>query len=873
MAQVRTYKSAVKSHTQTVWRIVVFASILLPLSSQTDDAIAATKRLVEEGRRLRAEGSAVSLKQAIANFQEAAAFWRKSGNIEFEAECLDNIGRAYRRLHDHPQALQYAEQALALYRSTKSRLGEGQAIFSLALVANDKGENQTALRYYEDSLKIFRSVGAAFEERQTLTNLGLVYSELGDQRRAIEFYTEALASARTARDGASEANLLLNLGVEHNRAGQHETALNDYHECLSLYRQRGYGRGEADSLTNIGIIFAEHGEYEKALDYFKQALAVRQRIGDRRGEAITLGDIGEAYRDSGDPRKAQQFLERSLAIQESIEDPRSKAERLNSVGQNYNDLQQFDKALESHRLALEISRSLGDRRLEGLSQHYLGTAYNRSGEKEKALACFREALALLEPAGEKRAQATALYEIAKVLHADGRDAEALSNIDSALQLQEAIRKNSPANELRAAFFGQVREQYELRVELLMQLGRQTEAFEASERARARSLLDMLSGGREPEPLTLAAIQNNVLDKNTVLLEFMLGPQRSFLWVVAADSFDAFVLPNREQIEAAARRAYSAITHAGDSQAALQSLRNMIVPRRAALPVGKRLVIASDGALQYVPFAALPGVIATHEVVSLPSASSVAALRTAAPRTKAERALLVMADPVFDARDPRVNHPQQADAPATRLVSDLTRSAADTGLAGLYRLRYTRREAEQIASLAPASSMRTALDFEASRATATGADIGRYRIVHFATHGLLDSAHPERSGIVLSMVDAKGRRQNGFVRTSDIYGLKLNADLVVLSACQTALGKQIQGEGLIGMTRGFMFAGAPRVVSSLWRVPDLATSELMRRFYQNMFERGFTASAALRRAQLSMRADPRWTEPRNWAGFVMHGEWR
>jgi CHAT domain-containing protein len=199
--------------------------------------------------------------------------------------------------------------------------------------------------------------------------------------------------------------------------------------------------------------------------------------------------------------------------------------------------------------------------------------------------------------------------------------------------------------------------------------------------------------------------------------------------------------------------------------------------------------------------------------------------------------------------------------------------AAAGVGPLERLRFSRREADAIAALASPGETLKALDFEASRATASSPSLRDYRIVHFATHGLLNSRHPELSGIVLSLVDQDGAPQDGFLRLSDLYSMKLNADLVVLSACQTALGKQIKGEGLVGLTRGFFYAGAPRVIASLWSVRDEATSELMARFYRTLLQGGQSPAAALRSAQVAFSKDPRWSAPYYWAGFVLQGEWR
>ena len=191
-----------------------------------------------------------------------------------------------------------------------------------------------------------------------------------------------------------------------------------------------------------------------------------------------------------------------------------------------------------------------------------------------------------------------------------------------------------------------------------------------------------------------------------------------------------------------------------------------------------------------------------------------------------------------------------------------------------RLLFSRAEALDILSLVPAAARKQALDFEASRTTATSPELGQYRIVHFATHALLNNAHPELSGIVLSLVDESAKPQDGFLRLHEIYNLKLPADLVVLSACQSGLGKEIRGEGMIGLTRGFMYAGALRVVASLWKIDDRATAEFMKRFYEAMLgEKQLRPAAALQAAQIEMWKTGNWSSPYYWAAFVLQGEWR
>jgi CHAT domain-containing protein len=227
------------------------------------------------------------------------------------------------------------------------------------------------------------------------------------------------------------------------------------------------------------------------------------------------------------------------------------------------------------------------------------------------------------------------------------------------------------------------------------------------------------------------------------------------------------------------------------------------------------------------------------------------------RKVAQKTLAVLADPIFQRDDPRLP------------VTNATRGDDSE----FVRLRFSRAEADEIAALTPAGQSFKALDFAANLDTATSAALGDYRIVHFATHAFINQQHPELSGIVLSQVNEQGQPRKGFLRLHEIYNLRLGAELVVLSACETALGKEVKGEGMIGLTRGFMYAGAPRVAASLWRTDDRAAAELMKRFYQRMLRERLTPAAALRAAQIALRQDKRWATPYFWAAFTLQGEWK
>jgi CHAT domain-containing protein len=357
---------------------------------------------------------------------------------------------------------------------------------------------------------------------------------------------------------------------------------------------------------------------------------------------------------------------------------------------------------------------------------------------------------------------------------------------------------------------------------------------------------------------------------------------------------------REKNEQPTERQLRVTNAESDFEASALSLSKAVLSPIAALVRNKRLLVIGDGALQAVPFAALPDLddarvngsprplLATHEIIILPSASVlVLQRRELANRQLAPKALAVIADPVFDQNDPRVtaavvkNRSRLAAADTTTprpAVANLqlSRSLEDVGLGSggeIGRLFFSKQEAEAILRNAPRTQSFSALGFNANRRTVTSPSLAQYRIVHFATHGVMDLNHPELSAVLLSMVDKSGREQNGYLGLTDIYNLNLPAELVVLSACETGIGKEIKGEGMIALTRGFMYAGAARVVASLWKVDDSATAQLMAQFYKEMFANKAKPSEALRVAQLSIMMQPQFRKPHFWAGFILQGEWR
>jgi CHAT domain-containing protein len=397
----------------------------------------------------------------------------------------------------------------------------------------------------------------------------------------------------------------------------------------------------------------------------------------------------------------------------------------------------------------------------------------------------------------------------------------------------------------------------------------------------------------PRAWDLQRIRDEVIaDDDTVLLEFSLGTERSYVWVITQRAFSTYELPSARDINAAATRSYDALRDpqpkGEELHSALQTVSQMLLsPVSQKLP--KRIIVVADGVLHYLPFqvlsapseAGLP-LVDHHVIVNAPSVSILGQLQQElAHRAAPPNVLAAFGDPVFQSNF-RGTKDAAASAQSAPTTSEAERSSSalrDIEVSGdsvdpsrIQPLFYAKRELANLQEIAGAKTL-IATGFEASRERLEAADLRKYAILHFATHGILDPKRPENSGIFLSTIQRDGRPQNGYVSLEDIYGLRAPVDLVVLSACQTGLGKEVRGEGLIGLTRGFMYAGAASVVASLWRVDDEATAELMKRFYTNMLQRGIPPAEALRAAQNSIRSEPQWSSPYYWAAFTLQGEYR
>ena len=848
--------------------------------------------------------------KSIEYYNLALPLRRSAGDRTGEAVVYNDLGRAYDALGEKQKAIEHYEQALKLDPPEENPSGAAVTLSRLGVVYDSMSEWQQALDVYGQAIQLLEKANDRRTMAVTLNNIGRVYANLGDYRQSLDHYDRALKLCRELRIRNGEASTLNNMGLVHRFTKDFSKAMEYYNQSLALSKSLNSRGGQSLALEALGVVHQDLGESRKALEFFEQALALRQAIGDKRGEASTLENIGTAWASLGDARKAHEYFSQALPLHRKVANQEGEASARIGLAQAKYDLGDVAEARAMLDQSIQLTESIRAKVAgQDLRVSYFAAAQRRYEQGIDLLMRMGDSAAALE--FSEQAQARGLLDLLGEVWAGIRE-----GADPALQAKKRTlqhRLNARAEAQTRLFSGKPDEAKASAVateiaDLTLQLQNlDTEIRRANPRYAALT---------QAQPLRAAEIRQ-LIDERTLLLKYALGERRSYLWVVSSVSISGHQLPPREEIEAAAKKLYDLMT-ARQSQADVQQLQRVNeaeaeYPAQAARlsrmllgPVAeqlgdKRIVIVASGMLEYLPFGALPvptgsgsageresrgkislpaPLIANHEIVMLPSASVLGVIRREmASRPQATDVAAVFADPIFTTDDPRIAAAKKSStSPALTAASSdagspLARTMRDFNYAKLSRLPFSRQEAEAALSYAPGANNLKALGFDANRRLITSADLSRYRLLHFATHGLLNSEHPELSGLVLSLVDSTGKPQDGFLRLHDIYDLKLNADLVVLSACQTGLGKQVRGEGLVGLTRGFMYAGAPRIVASLWQVNDVATAELMKHFYHGLLKEGLRPAAALRSAQLELMKQKRWASPYYWAPFVLQGEWK
>jgi CHAT domain-containing protein/tetratricopeptide (TPR) repeat protein len=906
--------------------------------------------------------------KALDAFQQQLQLWRAERERQREvAEALHNIGLVYSSMGMSRKAIEFYDEALLLRRAAKDRAGLASTLDNLGLAYLYAGEMQKASDYSNQALALFRELNDRKGLANALNNIGGINLRLGDFRKALEYFVQALELRRALGNRREESIALNNIGRVHDLLGEAQQALDYHRQALQIRRALGDRLMEAASLNNIGLVYDWLGAKPKALEHYKQALELFRAANDRNLEATALNNIGGFYLNTlKDSKTALDYYTRALEIRRELGQPIELAIMLDNIGHLYNKSGDPRKALEYHRQALQIRQKSGHRLGEAASLNNMGAAHYALGKLSTALDYFNQSLKLYRSLGDRPREAAALYGLAMIERDRGNLDDARGWMATSLNIIESLRSGVASQPLRASYFAQKQDYYEFHIDLLMRLHQREPAkahnlaaFQASERARARSLLELLAEARinveqgispelkqreraahlriaqiqgqliqaysqaQPDGNTTAVLEEELkqadaereqlqaeirqrhppyaelqypaapnlkdvqalLDDRTVLLEYALGQKTSFLFAITREDFLVVRLPPASTISAEVEALRAVITsrpQRSDFEKQIRHSRKLfrdLLEPAGKLLVGKpRLIIVPSGILHYLPFevlltkgeekalatvtpARLPYLLRDYAISYVPSAAVLASLRNRPAKNTAGKSFLAFADPEYG---------DLTESPPGLTQPTLSYAFGDQRPWRLARLSESRREVEQISALFPKDQVSLLLREQASEENAKNAGrFNQFRFVHFATHGLLNEENPSHSGLILNL-DRAQHSEDGLLQAYEIFNLRLNADLVVLSGCETGLGKEVKGEGLVGLTHAFFYAGTPSLVVSLWKVQDRSTADLMVNLYREI-GRTQTKSEALRQAKLSLIQQGRYADPYYWAPFVLTGD--
>lgn len=829
---------------------------------------------------------------AVKNYEKALEIWRKIDDDAGKAICLTHAANEIRDGGDYEKSLVYLNEALSLNKKLDDKRGEAVTLSFLCRWYNNKGDFQKGFETCRESLRL-NPDSDPLTDYATFSNLAALYENTGDFENALKNYQQSAQRTLLVSDFLNPirlANVKGNIGVILSLQKKYAEAVPFYLEAVAVSEKVQRPIYAAYYLTKLSENFLITEQPSKALEYAEKSLETYRRLAPHKRQ-VALNAAGKSYAALGQTEIARELFSEALAMTRQNKDPYAEAETLYNVAQIEEASGNLDAAQQDIGQAINISEILRAELLGKNQRTSYLTILKRYYELQIELHVkLYEKTAderFLEKAwqNQEKIRARSLFE---------------SYIESGFNLSEIVPKEFFAKEQKllkaiadaalkrdnAAKTGDINAQKEAETTL-------QKAFDDyqvwQEDARRRN--PRFSAVSQPRDFSFAEAQK-LLDENTAFLEFSIGEKQSYAWLISKTSVKLAKLPARGILNQTARGLYVTLTDRNAKSEAVaveksQQLSRMILqPFAADLTNLKRLVIIADGSLQLVSFSALTispnefrPLAESLEIVNAPSFSSLVYLKENQinRRISPDKRLAIFADPIFQEDDERfgtAKNPRRKNSLIpTEESAKLAQTLRDFGVERLARLPFSGIEAREIAKLSPPQQTVLSLGADASRQKFLNGDYNSYQVLHFATHGFLNQQNPDLSGLVLSLYDEKRQSQNGFLRVIDLYSLRLNANLVVLSACQTGLGKEVDGEGIIGLTRGFMFAGASSVVSSLWKVEDAATAELMKRFYRAMLKENKSPSAALRTAQNELRQIPRWRNPNNWAGFTLTGDWR
>ena len=883
-----------------------------PLASKTQrNAIALTEKTMPKTRAFsyliagKNEFWGLNMGSSKKHLEKALSILANNPDDSLKVHILLNLGLVHGVKNEKNLALKKIESAESILGGLGDKRGIAFAHNARGFIYAISGEPQKGLDHYSKAIELFPEGVDSFERGKAFNGIAAIHGDYGKFDLAKINGMKALSDYTRAQNEMGQLAALIDLGQWTFQLGLKNDSREYLSRALELSQELDHTFFWAIAQDRIGRVDLKENKTDSAIKRFSNCRIKFEEMGVK--QPSVLNNLGRAYEKKGDVDEARKYFERAVKENREIQDTAELAESLFLLSKLNAKDGKLRTALRESSEAVSLTESLySDVANNSLRSAYISNEYDRYENQIGILmelhkrfpsdGYAQKAFIVSEKVRARFMQETLrLGNLEFLADADPKTIENKKEIENLLDrkknelttLLSSNSNNAAVSGVRAEIEG-LKNQLD---EMWSKLKRESPVFFALKSLPA---------------FDIESFQESVLDEKSLLLEFSLGSKESYLWVIGKRDFEVIVLPKRAIIETQAANLLELLSSQNEAKkesiAERQkrikfaedkflrdsvSLSNDIFGKIINKIKGKRLIIVPDGKLSAFPFSALPfpnrgdqnqlgyePLLVFNEIVYEPSASVLQLIQNLRKRTVPTKQFFVVADPVFNSSDSRL--PKSARVEENKSGDEATyvnQTRSFSTLNSLGRLFGTLSEAESIVQRFGENNSKVVVGFRANRDTILNSDIANYQVLHFATHGIVNEDEPDLSGIVVSRFDKAGNKRNGLIRLQDIYGLRLSADLVVLSACDSALGEEVRGEGLISLSNGFLQAGAKSVVSSLWKVDDNATSILMKNFYELLSTEGITPAEALRKAQIRMLKDSNFRSPMYWASFSINGDFR
>ncbi len=807
--------------------------------------------------------------KSITSFMQAVALAQKINSREHLVKCFRQLGVTYLEMKNGEKFYETTKQALELSKTIHHRVEEGRCSYNIGLYFNDIHDYSQALKYYEDALHIFRETNSIADASNCLVNISDIYIQLGNYRKALQNLTDVLAIDRQIDEDLYVAMDLNNIGVIYRKTGLQldrsedlSKALTAFEESLFISRKIQDKKVEVQCLNNMGTVYTDLKKYSEALRYLFLGLDIAENLRDEKETATILLNIGTVYTEQKRYDLATDAFAKAIELASQLEEKNILWEAHAKAGFAFKEMNDYRSALDHFKKSIEkIEDIRSNIHLEELKASYFGSDerinsyYNlvdllfHMSQKYQDMNFLKDAFETMEKA--KARVFLDRLELSRVEFGKDVDPDLL---DKENELMKNI-SNINATLIKPGLNLEQKQKH------LKQLNKFEQELETLNR-KIRLSSPLYANLKYPQTVSLEEAQVSLPDESTAYFAYCIGKNCSYAFVITRNKINAFELPPADILRVEIKHFLQIITDKtrNNFQPGYKLFTLLVKP---GLGRGiNRIIFVPDDILHFLPFETLitqkdnlSWLVQDYRVSYAPSITSFREILLRKKRKDQKKDILSFGNPYFGEYEGSGN----SDAVLSR---DETQENFH-----LNSLKYSQLEVDKIAALFKKNRRDVYTGEEATEVSLKQAALEDYKIIHFATHGLIDNRNPARSSIVLSLRDLSS--EDGFLQMREVFNLKMDADLVALSACQTGLGQFIKGEGIEGINRAFFFAGASSVLMSLWAVNDQASYQFMQRFYTHLRSSDSIVNA-LRKSKIEMINSEALSHPFYWAGFVVSG---